>query len=618
MKKQLGNTHAMILATGFSALFMLGQASVLAQQPLPDELGTDMTEPGMEAQSSDSVTINVKNANIAEVLKAYSLQTGQSIVVGPDVVSDNVNVRLNNIPWQDALDVILKPYGFGYRVVGDTIVISKLENIVTVEGIEPLASKVFSLKYLDAYDIKDVCEAQLTSRGKFTILAARGQTGWEFGGMGTGGAATEAGLRQRKKASGEEFKKSKMFVITDVPASLSALEDIIETLDVPPSQILIESRFLEIKTGGLSDIGMDYLGGIENVVEQSLTVGSSGNNLQPSALAELNKVLNLTTGFVDPLNTRAAGSISQTDGLRLSHAEIGDAGMELIFALMASDDDVNILSAPHILTLNNQEAAILVGQKYPIIQSQSNTGGGGTTTSTSLDYYENIGIQLNVVPQLCADDQVSMIVHPAVSEIANFASGVVFSGGGDSASGTQYPIMDIREAETQIMIKSGNTAVIGGLQSERDQEYVQKVPFLGDIPFLGRLFRRETMTKQKTDLLIFLKATVIDNEPYAQTSAETQQTREAGMRLDLVKPAMDDQVEASAEDVEMEAAPAEAEEMNPAPAESKEMEPAAVEEDQSMEQEAAASDSEGQELLSFVKTMDESSDAEADTQSEDM
>lgn len=529
MTKYGWKTNVVALAMGLVACCVASRTA-LAQVPAEGQLIT----PEVDAPSSEYVTINVKDANIAEVLKAYSLQTGQSIVVGPDVVSDNVNVRLNNVQWQNALDVILKPYGFGYRVVGDTIVISKLENIVSVEGIEPLASKVFTLKYLDAYDIKEVCEAQLTTRGKFTILSTKGLPGWEFGGdkAGSSGAATEAGIRQRAKK--EQVQKSKTFVITDVPASLTAIADIIEEMDQLPGQVLIEARFLEVSSGGLTDIGLDYISAIENVEELTLSSGSSANTLQPTAISDLNKVLNMTTGFPNPLNTGAAGSLSQADGLRLSHAEIGGQGFDLLFALLAKDDDVNILSAPRILTLDNQEAAILVGQKYPIIESQSNTGGGGTTTSTSLDYYENIGIQLNVIPQVCAEGHVNMIVHPAVSEIKGFESGVVFSGN-DSASGTQYPVLNIREAETQVMIQSGNTAVIGGLQTERDSQYVEKIPFLGDIPFLGRLFRREKNTKEKIDLLIFIKATIIDSSSYADESLAAQQEREAAMRLDLLK-----------------------------------------------------------------------------------
>jgi type IV pilus assembly protein PilQ len=548
MKKKSKVYHSVAcLLLGMFVFALSGQLAVIAQEVEveADGQGTALIiEPEEVSQKVETVTINVKDANISEVLKAYSLQTGQSIVVGPDVVSDNVNVRLNNIPWQEALDVILKPYGFGYRQVGDTIVISKLENIVQVEGIEPLASKVFNLLYLDAYDIKEVCEAQLSARGKFTILSSKGLPGWEFGGSGSGrssgsgGAATEAGIRSRKER--EQIQKSKTFIITDVPASLTGVSEIIEEMDIMPTQVLIEAKFLEINTGALSDIGLDYIGAMENVEELSLSTGSSGSTLQPTALSELNKILNPTTGFPDPLQMGASGGLSQESGLRLAHTQLGDSGFEVLFALMAKDDDVNILSSPRILTLNNQEAAILVGTKYPIIESSSNAGGGfSSTTSTSLDYYENIGIQLNVIPQVCDNGYVNMIVHPAVSEIKGFESGVVFSGG-ESASGTQYPVLSVREAETQVMIQSGNTAAIGGLQTERDQEYIEKIPFLGDIPFLGRLFRREKMTKEKIDLLIFIKASIIDDTAYAAESLEKEQAREAVMRLELVEEAEED------------------------------------------------------------------------------
>ena len=137
-----------VFVMGVIAFVLAGPMQAVAEDfSEPQETRTQVIEPDEDIQTSEFVTINVRDAKIAEVLKAYSLQTGQSIVVGPDVISENVNVRLNNIPWEEALDVILKPYGFGYRVVGDTIVISKLENIVSVEGIEPLVSKVFTLKF---------------------------------------------------------------------------------------------------------------------------------------------------------------------------------------------------------------------------------------------------------------------------------------------------------------------------------------------------------------------------------------------------------------------------------------------------------------------------------------
>ncbi|QBG46116.1 hypothetical protein EGM51_01320 [Verrucomicrobia bacterium S94] len=533
MVKQLNRVRVRLFPAGLLAVLVSAQTGAVAQVTSGTaENRTQIIQPEAEIRASEYVSINVKNANIAEVLKAYSLQTGQSIVVGPDVVSDSVNVRLNHIPWKEALDVILKPYGFGYRVVGDTIVISKLENIISVEGIEPLVSQVFRLGYRDAYDIQSIIEAQLSPRGKYTILETKSLPGWEFGGEGSSsGAATEAGVRARRER--KEIRKSKTIVVTDVPSAITKIERIIEEIDVMPAQVLIEAKFLEISTGAGSDIGLDYIQGLENVDD---SLQSSGSSLQPQAIdSDVLKMLNGVTGYPNPLNTAAAGGYGMDEGLRLSHAILGDWGAEMLFRFIAQDDDSNILSAPRVLTLNNQEAAILVGEKFPIIESQNNTGSGSSITSTSLDYYENIGIQLNVIPQVCADDYVNMIVHPAVSQIQGYESGLVTAGSGVQ-SGTRYPILDIREAETQIMIKSDQTAIIGGLQEERDKAIIRKIPFLGDIPFLGRLFRRETLSKEKIDLLIFIKATVVDNESYQLKSEAEHARRVKTMDFDLMQP----------------------------------------------------------------------------------
>ncbi len=524
-----GEKLTVVSLAGAIALVAIGPMAAVAQQNNA-EAEAQIIEADEELATSEFVTINVKDANISEVLKAYSLQTGQSIVVGPDVVSESVNVRLNNIPWEEALDVILKPYGFGYRVVGDTIVISKLENIVTVEGIEPLMTKVFKLRYIDAYDIMDICSAQLSGRGKFTILQTKSMPGWEFGGEGTGGAAVESGIRARRETQ-EEIKKSKTLVITDVPSSITKIDKLIAEVDMLPAQVMIESKFIELTSDAGSQIGLDYFGAIENVNSYS----GVSSSLEPTTLTDLDRILNTTTGYPDPLSMGAAGSLSQDSGLHLSHTILGDSGFELLFNMIAQDDSANVLSAPKLLTVNNQEAALLVGSKYPIIESSNNSGGGSSsTTSTRLDYYENIGIQLNVIPQVCDDDYINMIVHPAVSEISTFASSRVYSGS-DSASGTDYPVLRIREAETQVMIKSGNVAVIGGLQEERDTVTIEKIPLLSDIPFLGRLFRNETLRKEKVDLLIFIKATIVDNDAHAIDSASKVENYEARVNMDITK-----------------------------------------------------------------------------------
>ena len=576
---------------GMVVFIVSGQSASIAQEATDTaSAGAQIIDPGSETEGSEFVTINVKDANIAEGLKAYSVQTGQSIVVGPDVVSENVNVRLNNIPWQNALDVILKPYGFGYRVVGDTIVISKLENIVTVEGIEPLASKVFNLKYLDAYDIKEVCEAQLTSRGKFTILSTKGLPGWEFGGSNQGRSTTEGGVRQR--AQREAIQKSKTFVITDVPASLTSIADIIEEMDQVPGQILIEATFLEVGVDNLSDIGLELITAIENVAGPLLTSGAA------PVIDGGGNVLNPVQALTDPLQAGAQGMFNQGSGVRVSSANLGEFGFDMLFKLQQQDEDINILSAPQVMTLDNQEAAILVGQKYPIIESDT-TGTTVARTSISLDYYENIGIQLNVLPQISNGEFINMVVHPVVSEIEGFTDGSVELLATDVSSSTRYPIMNVREAETQILLKTSETAVIGGLQTQRDTFEVQSVPFLGDIPFLGRLFRREVKTVKTVDLLIFIKATILDRESYVQESLVRKAQQEASMTLvnEVNEELAEEMAEKETTSEEMAVEPVAVEE---APV----VEETAAVVEEAPEADMEKSQAENEEILALVQSMD--------------
>lgn len=509
-----------------------GQLAAVAQQAAGNQPGPQLIAPDDDAQQSETVTINVKDANISEVLKAYSLQTGQSIVVGPDVVSDNVNVRLNNVEWQEALDVILKPYGFGYRVVGGTIVVSKLENIVQVEGIEPLVSKVFGLKYLDAYDVKEVCAAQLSSRGKITILSNKGLPGWEFGGGSSAGRNTSRsgssiGTSERKKA--EPIEKSKTIIVTDVPSAVTAIGTILEELDKMPCQVLIESRFIEISTGALRDLGVDFATGSSiDPVTGARVSGLQTPGVQPSnptgnnqwGVEQNDGTIDAPAAF-DPMSEALSGAIPFNSGLQLLFSRVAGENFDVLLHALEEDGDASVLSAPKVLTLDNQEAAILIGTKYPIIESNSSGSSGSSTVSTSLDYYESIGIQLNVIPQVSDKEYINMIVHPVVSEIESFKQGVVLTDASDVPL-TDYPVLRVREAQTQILLKSGDSAVIGGLQNERDRKSEHKVPFLGDIPFLGHLFKRTTTDKEKIELLIFIKASIVENKAYAAESAQVK------------------------------------------------------------------------------------------------
>ncbi len=198
--------------------------------------------------------------------------------------------------------------------------------------------------------------------------------------------------------------------------------------------------------------------------------------------------------------------------MNLAFQKLTDIQYGILLHALQEDASANTLSAPRILTLNNQEASIIVGTKYPIINSDASSasGGGAATITTSLRGYEDIGIQLNVLPQLCDNGLISMIVRPSVRELIGTKSGKTVSG--EVTALTEYPVISTRETETQVVLQDGQTIVIGGLLKDRISKVTLKTPFLGDIPILGWLFRRETIQNEKIDLLIFLTATMVPAE----------------------------------------------------------------------------------------------------------
>lgn len=505
------------------------------------------SETKMNGATAESVTIAVDEAPIVQVLNAFSRQTGRSIVIGPEVTG-KVTARLSNIPWRDALEILLRPYGFGYYLVGDTVLIGALDKLpkAPVAGPapagtppapppEPVVVKVFNLKYLDASDVEEFVKAQLSPQGKTGRLIVRGQT-WKqetqwggsggSGGGGSGTGASGAGDLGRLKRVSEDSSivKGKTLVVVDVQSSIDRIAQAIEAMDKMQDQILIEAKFIEVRADLLRDLGVEWGTGANGASAPGVkTIGTTdGKNLFQAGAQQI-------SGGVKPQNFASDSSLSATlpfnGGLSVAFRQLTDMQVEVLLHLLQEDSSYKVISSPRILTANNQDATIIVGEKYPIIQSQTTSAAGGTpSTSTSLQYYENIGVQLKVLPQISDDKFINLIVHPSVREKKSEISGIVGNGGAQgSVSLTPYPVLTTREAETQVLMKSGQTVIIGGML--RDVKTVDqiKVPVLGSIPLLGMLFRRETVNNQQTELVIFIKATIQSpsgDAMYSKPSAE--------------------------------------------------------------------------------------------------
>lgn len=458
-----------------------------SQEAKPTEKVEEKTLPEIK------VSLDFKEADIRNVLRILSYKSGVNIVASPEVAGV-VTIRLTDVPWDKALDVILNTYGYGYErreniisVYPMEILTAKKREQAALAEVQPTVTKVIKLKFIDAIDMKKTLDPQLSARGKVTVLEMTGQAGWAFGGA-------ELGKRQRLS---ERQGRSKMLIISDVPPVLEKLEKVITELDVRPEQVLIETRILEVNRDKLKDLGLELGTGADGNSFVEASSKESGTPPGPETQVKLkSQTLQVAPSTFGPKVSLGGTVATFAGGLTAYFQKVTGTQFQAILHALEEDVETNTLSAPRILTLSNQEATILVGSKYPILTSEVSSESAQTVTTT-LDYYQDIGIQLNVVPQVNDDGYINLIVHPAVTSYT-------------TTVGTNlYPVIDTRETETQVLIKDGETVVIGGLL--KDVKGISKVgvPFLSHIPILGFLFNRDVVDTQKIDLIIFITARVV-------------------------------------------------------------------------------------------------------------
>ncbi len=473
------------------------EAELPAGQAAPDELAKEATAQEKVAEAKElpptKVSLDFKEADVRNVLRILSYKSGVNIIASPEVTG-LVTIRLTDVPWDKALDVILDTYGYGYERKENIITVYPMEMLTArkreeqeLAAVQPTLTKVIKLKFVDAADMKKTLDPQLSPRGRITVLELTGQAGWAFGG-------SDLGKRARLS---EKMSRSKMLIISDIPPVLERLEEVITELDVRPELVLIEVRLLEVNRDKLQDLGLEWGTGATG----DSFIETSSNEFNATRETQL-KVKGQSFAMAPSSFAPKAGFSGKSPfnaGLTATFQKITGSQFQAILHAVAEDVDVNTLSAPRILTLSDQEATILVGSKYPILTSDVSSESAQTVTTT-LDYYEDLGIQLNVVPQVNDDGYINLIVHPAVTSATTFV--------GDNL----YPIIITREIETQLLIKDGETVVIGGLLKDIKGESEIGVPFLSKIPILGFLFKRKVIDTEKIDLIIFISARVVKDE----------------------------------------------------------------------------------------------------------
>jgi len=472
--------------------------------------------------ASGNVTLDFKDADIKNVLRILSYKGGVNIVAGKGVEGP-VTIRLTDVPWDKALDVLLKTYDYGYERDGNIISVTPMEVLKKkklaekeLAEVEPLVTEVFELQYVDAGDAKEVIEKQLSSRGKATVFKKKVQKGWPFGAGGSAGGGSSSGVggfgvRERER----QEPRAKLLVVSDISSYMDRIRKIVREVDIMPKQVLIETRIVEVNRDRLKDMGFDWGTGGTGAESGTMQSNFIGKNNKKSIGGQSLTSTNAPSIF-DPKSTGINSIFPFDAGASFVFRKLTGSQFEIIIHALEEDVESNTLSAPRIMTLDNQEAKILIGDSRPILKSEVTSGDTSSGVTQSLDYYQNLGIVLNVIPQVSGQNYINLVVHPAVYSFTDSVTATSTLSSGDSVT-TSYPIVLMREADTQILIKSGETIVIGGLLKDVKKTGLMSVPFLGDLPIIGNLFRRETEDIEKVDLLIFLTARVINVDDAGMT-----------------------------------------------------------------------------------------------------
>lgn len=475
---------------------------------------------------NSKINLNFKDADIRVVLESLAEKSGVNIVAAPEVTG-LVSVKLNNVDWETALDVITQTYGYGYEWINKEIVmVTTLENLAEkrkkeaeVAQQEPLEIATYNLLYLDANDVKKAVEKQLTERGRITVLEIAPQKGWKSRG-GMSGDFTKA-----ERQSGARTR-SRTLIITDTKSNIRNVLAAIKAIDVRPKQVLIEARLMEVNEDTLKDLGIDWGTGSD--------VGN-GNMGYKTGTNNKFGILGSTSQNEPSIFGAKASSLTGTwpfnSGLSLLYEQLTGTQFQVLLHALEEDVHTNTLSAPRILTLDGQEAYIMVGERRPIIKSTMQSSQDSTGIDQELDYYQNLGIELNVVPQVCSDNTINLTIYPSVTSSSSNVTATSQLTGQDAIT-NNYPIIDVRETQTQVLMKDGATIVLGGLLKDVKSQGVYKTPIFGDIPLLGALFRRKTHDTEKIDLIIFITAHIVKDGEFTpeQISRLQQSHSKAGLK----------------------------------------------------------------------------------------
>ncbi|KAF1726414.1 type IV pilus secretin PilQ [Pseudoxanthomonas japonensis] len=439
--------------------------------------------------SGRPVTFNFQDVPVRTVLQLIAEESNLNIVAS-DTVQGNVTLRLVNVPWDQALDIVLRAKGLDKRRDGAVVWVApqpelakfeqdKEDARIAIENREDMVTDYVQINYHSAAAIFKA------------LTEAKGIGNQGSGGGGGGNSQNENGfLSPRGRLVADE--RTNMLMISDIPKKVAQMRELISMIDRPVDQVLIEGRIVIASDTFARDLGARF--GIQGRRFGDRSQGIGGS-LGGNAGNVTNPARPITPGALNV--NLPAGNFTDTTAGALAYTLLGrNFSIDLELSAMQEEGRGEVISNPRIVTANQREGVIRQGREIGYVTI---TAGQGGVTTPNVQFKEAL-LELKVMPTITNDDRVFLNLNVKKDEVAEL---ITLEGYGT------VPTIDKREINTAVLVEDGQTVVIGGVYEFTDRSSVAKVPFLGDIPFLGNLFKKKGRSKQKAELLIFITPKVL-------------------------------------------------------------------------------------------------------------
>ena len=447
--------------------------------------------------SGRPVTFNFQDVPVRTVLQLIAEESGLNVVAA-DTVQGNVTLRLVNVPWDQALDIVLQAKGLDKRRSGNVVWIAPQAEIAKYEqdkedariALDNRVDLVTEYIQINYHNASAIFKALTEAKG----IGGSGQGGGQGGG---GSNQNDNGfLSQRGRLVADD--RTNTLMISDIPKKVAQLRELVRVIDRPVDQVIIEARIVIATDTFAREIGAKLgINGADGKPgdRSSLGFGGSDTASASNAVSRSNAIMNGTAQTITRDLNVDLGVQNPAGSLALSILNAGYL-LDVELSAMQAEGRGEVISNPRVVTSNQREAVIRQGQEvgYVTVTQQANTGFAQQTVE-----FKDVLLELKVTPTITNDGRVFLNMNVKKDEVEGFVEAEIGS----------VPLINKREVNTAVLIEDGQTVVIGGVYEFRDRSDIEKVPFLGDIPFLGNLFKKKGKTKEKGELLIFVTPKVL-------------------------------------------------------------------------------------------------------------